>query len=475
MRPIKKKFSKNNFFNSLRFRFALWTSGFLFIVLLFFSTYVYFYLENKLLTTIDDSLQLSASQAIAAVNIENDQINFSDSVPEGNTASLIQDRGLTIRILDLKGSIIDGYGPYRNSEIDSTAFNQAIQNQTTFNNYADNRQETGVRFFSAPIIENNQVVAIIQVAESLQAYHDTLNQLRFAILIGTPLLIFFAGLGGYFLSSKALSPIDKMTLTAQRISADDLSQRLNIHNSDDEVGRLAKTFDSMLERLEQSFKRERQFTADASHELRTPLAAMQAIISVTLSEKRKTKDYITALEDLSEETDRLKLFTEELLSLARNDANKPLNFEEVNISTLLSDLCDSLQPLAGQKNLMINYDFSNDYHVLGDLDRLISLFVNILDNAVKYSSSGDILVSIQQYNQLIEVRIKDKGIGISEQDLPMVFNRFFRVEKSRSKRGSGLGLAIAAEIAKNHGGTIAAESELGSGSEFIIRLPALKV
>lgn len=472
MKPIKQLITNNNFFSSLRFRFALWTSVFLFIVLIIFSTYVYFYLENKLITTIDDSLKLSASQAIAAINIENGQINFSDSVPEGNSESLLQDRGLTIRILDTKGAIIDGFGPYKNLLFNPSALSRAIQNQSTINNYIDRVQDINIRFYSAPIIENNQVVAILQVAESLTSYHDTMNQLRVAIFLGTPLLIIFAGLGGYFLSSKALSPIDEMTLTAQHISADDLSDRLNIKNPYDEVGRLAKTINGMLERLEQSFKRERQFTADASHELRTPLAAMQAILSVTLAEKRKVKDYVIALEDLSEETDRLKLLTGELLSLARNDSQKQLDIEKVNLSTLLSDLCDSMQPLAAEKSLTINCDIPYKYYVLGDQDRLISLFVNIIDNAIKYSFHGEIVISIQKKKQFIEIRIKDNGIGISKQDVPLVFNRFFRVEKSRSKRGTGLGLAIAAEIVKNHNGSIRLESTLGVGSEFTIILPA---
>jgi signal transduction histidine kinase len=283
-----------------------------------------------------------------------------------------------------------------------------------------------------------------------------------------------SGLGGYFLASRALAPIDQMTRTAQRISAEDLSARLNLPSTNDEVGRLAATFDHMLARLDEAFQRERQFTADASHELRTPLAAMQAIIGVIRAERRKPQDYELALDDLAEETDRLRSLTENLLLLARRDTNQPMVFDEVDIALLLRDLSDSLRPLAEKKGLSLVSNLPERLMINGDSDGLIRLFVNLLDNAIKYTPSGSITISMSlPANNMLTVAITDTGVGIPANDLPHIFDRFYRVERSRATRGSGLGLAIAAEIVQAHRGTIEVTSNPGEGTTFSVRLPVV--
>jgi signal transduction histidine kinase len=265
-----------------------------------------------------------------------------------------------------------------------------------------------------------------------------------------------------------------MTRTAQRISAEDLSARLNLPSTNDEVGRLAATFDHMLARLDEAFQRERQFTADASHELRTPLAAMQAIIGVIRTERRKPQDYELALDDLAEETDRLRSLTENLLLLARRDTNQPMVFDEVDIALLLRDLSDSLRPLAEKKGLSLVSNLPERLMINGDSDGLIRLFVNLLDNAIKYTPSGSITISMSlPANNMLTVAITDTGVGIPANDLPHIFDRFYRVERSRATRGSGLGLAIAAEIVQAHGGTIEVTSNPGEGTTFSVRLPVV--
>jgi signal transduction histidine kinase len=255
---------------TLRFRFALWVIGLLVIVLIAFGAFMYVSLAQGLFSSIDDSLQLSATQAIAAVNIENGAINFSDSIPEETTANL-QARGLTIRVLDATGQVIQAVGPYRSLPVDGISLRAAQQLQPAYANVPGPGHET-VRFYTAPILDNQHVIGLVQVAQSLAQTQRTLDQLLAALLIGGPLLIVMAGLGGYFLAARALDPIDRITRTARHIAegGEDLSARLNLPAIDDEVGRLASTFDAMLAKLDESFQRERQFTADASHELRTP-------------------------------------------------------------------------------------------------------------------------------------------------------------------------------------------------------------
>ena len=460
------------FWQTLRFRFALWVAGLLSAVLVFFSIFVYVSLKNGLLSAVDDFLRLSASQAIAAVNFEDDHINFSDSVPEGPNAAELVERGLTIRILSPRGNLIEASGLYLSFPVDPNSLAAAQTNQSIFATVSDPLEGEPVRFYSAPIIQNESLVGIVQVAQSLAPIEDTLARLLATIFFGAPILIGIAGFGGYFLASKALAPIDKMTRTAQRITAVDLSARLEVPGTNDEIGRLAATFDNMIRRLDEAFQRERQFTSDASHELRTPLAAMQAIINVIREDRRSPEDYEQALDDLAEETDRLKVLTEDLLKLARNDTINTFMFEKLDISTLLSDLTDSLRPLAEKKGLKLIGDFAESVIISGDSDSLIRLFVNLLDNAIKYTTDGEITVSIRTpTNHTVEVSITDTGQGIPGVDLPHIFERFYRVEKSRAMRGLGLGLAIAAQIARAHGGKIVADSILDKGTTFTVHLP----
>jgi heavy metal sensor kinase len=465
---------KSPFWRTLRFRFSLWVAGLLLIVLAVFSTYVYFNLRMSLLSGIDNALRLSATQTIATSNIQNGQVNFSDSPPDGSTAADLQERGLTIRILSPDGKLLEGFGPFSNLPLSVNGLDAGSRMKPAITTVAVSTGSDPVRLYSEPVLDNGQLVGVIQVAQSLEDMYDTLSHLLAAILLAAPLLIGIAGIGGYFLAARALSPIDQMTLTAHRISAEDLSARIDLPGTDDEVGRLAATFDHMIRRLDEAFQRERRFTADASHELRTPLAAMQAIINVIRADRRSAEDYEQALDDLAEETDRLRTMTEDLLKLARSDSNKTLEFEEIDLSLLLSDLADSLRPLAEQKGLCLTIDIPESYIITGDGDSLIRLFVNLLDNAIKYTSSGDIRVSIRRSMQnTIAASITDTGQGIPPEDLAHIFERFYRVEKSRGMRGSGLGLAIAAQIARAHGGEIVVSSKVGEGTIFTVRLPVM--
>jgi len=314
-------------------------------------------------------------------------------------------------------------------------------------------------------------VAIVQVAQSLDDIQNTLQRLLVTLLISVPILVIIAGVSGYFLAARALAPIDQITLTTRRISGEDLSARLNIPVTDDEVGRLTQTLNDMLARLDDSFQRERQFTNDASHELRTPLTAMQAILGMIREKRRTPKEYEQALDDLNEEADRLRTLVENLMRLARGEKRSDNIYEIINLSTLINDVADSLRPLAEIKDLILACDIPEHLKTLGDSDELIRLFVNLLDNAIKYTEHGKISITAQKNAKEIAVNIEDTGIGISHEHLPHIFDRFYRVEESRVTRGAGLGLAIAQEIAIAHNGIIEAHSTTGRGTTFTVRLP----
>ncbi|MDX1523201.1 MAG: ATP-binding protein [Anaerolineae bacterium] len=270
-----------------------------------------------------------------------------------------------------------------------------------------------------------------------------------------------------------MAPINKITRTAHHISTNgDLSARLNLATTDDEVGRLANTFDIMLARLDDAFQRERRFTADASHELRTPLTTMRTILGTMLSQKRSTVEYEEALADLAEETDRMRDLTQGLLSLARNDdASTPKTDETVDLSKLLHDISEPFEELANEKGLSLTRYIPENLALTGDGDALVGLFSNLLANAIKYTPQGKINLSARSTDKGIEVTVADTGIGIAPDDTPHIFERFYRVDKSRSTPGTGLGLAIAHDAVLAHRGRLSVESELGQGTTFNVWLP----
>lgn len=441
-----------------------------------FGGFLYVTLARGLAATVDDSLQISAAQAIAAINIEDNQINLSDVMPSESVAAL-RERGLTIWVLDAAGTIVQTSGRYQALSIPAASLEAAQQQRTRFATITttaiSSTDDAGVRMYTAPILINDRLIGIVQVGQSLADEHEILERLLVALLTGIPLLMGVAALGSYLLARRALQPIDHMTQAARRISAEDLHARLNLPPTDDEVGRLAATFDDMITRLEASFQRERQFTADASHELRTPLSAMQMILDVIRSERRTVEDYEQALDDLTHETNRLRTLTEDLLRLARSDAALPIRHETIDCSTLIFDVADVLSPLAYAKQLTFTYDVPAGIEVQGDSDQLIRLFVNVIENAIKYTESGGIQICCQPSRTTVQIRISDTGVGIAPTHLPHIFERFYRADSARTTDGTGLGLAIAQHIVQLHAGTIDVESEQGSGSTFAITLPRI--
>lgn len=472
MRPEMKK---PGFWRTLRFRFALWTAGLLFAVLAAFGAFVYFSMARGLSASIDDSLSLNASQVIAAVEVEHGKIDLPDNFEEGPDSADLRERGLTLRLLTPDGQVLGTLGSSRALPIVPESLAAAREQRTTFTTVSDPLTEGEVRVHTAPITDDNEVIGVVQVAQTLAGVEETLNRLLTALLVGVPLLAIVAGLGGYLLAARALAPIDRITRTARRISAEDLSARLNLPATEDEVGRLAATFDEMLAHLDESFRRERQFTADASHELRTPLAAMQVILGTVLQRRRAPAEYEQALADLAEEIDRLQTLTEALLLLARGEARQLASRERVDFSTLLCDVTDSMRPLAKAKGLTVTCVVGDGLALMGDTDGLIRLFANLLDNAVRYTEHGGVTVRAGASSDgTISVTVADTGRGIPAELLPRVFDRFYRVDKSRTERGAGLGLAIALDIAHAHDGTIEVSSIVGKGTTFTVQLPSAR-
>lgn len=318
----------------------------------------------------------------------------------------------------------------------------------------------------------------LSAAVPTEPFDQALDRFRLTEKRFLPLLVILASLLGYWLSGRALAPVNRIIRSAEQIGLQNLSQRLEVPRAADELQRLTVTLNAMLERIESSVKRIRQFTANASHDLRTPLSLIRTHAELALRRTRTESEYRESLSRIlwaSEETTQL---VEALLSLARADAGAAnLHFSEMDVVPALQKTCKQVAVLAHSKGLSFSAHLPNgSLCVRADSTALESLFLAVLDNAVKYTPAGGLVwLRFSIFSDEVAIEVEDTGVGIAAEDLPRIFDRFFRADQARSREvpGSGLGLSIARWIAEMHKGRIEVESQLGSGSRFRIMLPLL--
>ncbi len=303
-----------------------------------------------------------------------------------------------------------------------------------------------------------------------------LRHLRIVLLWSAPVVLLIASLGGFWMSRRALAPVDEMTRTARSIGIQNLSRRLTVPATGDELQRLSETWNDMLARLEAAVKRLSQFTADASHELRTPIALIRTTAELTLRRERSVETYREALRQIVSESERTTRLVEDLLLLARADAGLPaLPLERLELTPLVREVCEQGQILAEARHLKISADVPQEpVFVTANDPALRWLLLLLVDNAVKYTPAGGrITVSVDHNSGVASVAVRDTGIGIPDSALPHVFERFYRADDSRNRDagGAGLGLSIAKWIAERHHASLEAESVVGEGSIFRIRFP----
>ncbi len=326
-------------------------------------------------------------------------------------------------------------------------------------------------------VEDQRVV--LRVAYSEEGLWRELREFGEVLLLSFPIAVLLAGFGGYALARKALSPIDSMATQATKISAERLGDRLSIENPEDELGKLGAVFNQMLGRLQTAFDQLRRFTSDASHELRTPLTAIRSVGEVALQDQRSPAEYRDVIGSMLEEVDRLTRLAESLLALSRADTgHAQLQREDISLVHVAREASSVVEVLAEEKRQRI--DIEGDADIVVSVDRLIlrQAIVNLLDNAIKYSlTESRILVRVQSgADKQAFLDVVDQGPGIPNEHQPYVFDRFYRVDRARTREwgGAGLGLSITRWAVEAHGGDITLESEEGHGSTFRVSLPFVK-
>ncbi len=321
----------------------------------------------------------------------------------------------------------------------------------------------------------------IFVAYPLAPVYDVLDSVFYNILIIAPIALLISIIGGWFLGRKSLRPVDTLTKAAKEITAQNLNQRLPALDVDDELGRLTVQFNDMIERLQKSFLQVQQFSADASHELRTPLTIMRGEIEIALRSQRMSKHSRELISSIYDELLRLSSIVESLMLLIKSDTGSLVFvMKPVHLDELIQELCEDAQTLAKSKTIEVSLEYSEAATINGDLTRLKQVFLNLIDNAIKYTPAhGTVTLSLINDSGNACVTIKDTGIGIPADEREKIFTRFYRVQHSNSSLedvgGSGLGLSIAKWIIEAHHGSIDVQSREGQGSTFTVKLPLKKL
>lgn len=328
-----------------------------------------------------------------------------------------------------------------------------------------------VRVVTKPLIVGGQVYGLVQVGQSLQPVEDTIRQIGLISAFSALCVIVLAGLSGWFLAKKAFESVDKMIARAQVADASSgPGRRLHYEGPEDEIARLVRTLNGMLERVEESVEAQKRFIADSSHELRTPLTAIRGNVDL-LERETDEQSRSESLDSIKREAERMSRIVQNLLLLAQLDAQSSFNPHEVELDTLLLDVFRQAKVMAGSRRVQLgNEDVAT---VKGDADQLKQMLLNLVDNAIKYTPpDGQITLALYRDDQWARIEVADTGVGIPEEHLPHIFDRFYRVDKvrSRSQGGTGLGLAIVKSIAELHGGQVTVTSSVGQGSSFAVWL-----
>ena len=464
------------FFKSIRFRLTLWYAVTLAVILFLFSALLFLKIRDQLYREVDREL-LAIAESLASPTLA--PFRFSapsvfDQVLEDFLGARIE--GKYVRFLTVSG----GTGAHSTNlkdfkfRLSKADFRKVLRGNPVFST-DKHRGSPPLRVISYPVFDNDNLTMIVQSGAALQDTEDHLHQILMVFYVSVPASLILFSCGGWFLAGRALKPVDLITRTAQQISAENLSQRLEVINPNDEIGRLATTFNTTLARLEDAFIRTRQFSVDVSHELRTPLTILRGETEVGLKWTREPEEFRQILQSNLEEINRMSGIIEHLLDLSKADAGVlVLELQELDLKELLAEQVQAMRLLAREKHVNLVFEESRSAIVKADEVRLRQVFRNLLDNAVMYTSAGgDVRLAIDIAGNRVKVSVLDTGIGIPAESLPKIFDRFYRVDKARNRAhgGSGLGLSLARSFVEAHGGTIEVASEPGKGSIFTVYLP----
>lgn len=457
---------------SIGFRLAAWYFLVFAAGAAAFGIAAWFGMRASLYDAVDDGLRDRVRGVQTFVQSQIAELSLPEMRDEFREHSVLGPGGDLLQVCDQHGAWL-----FRSEPLESN--NVAI---TLPGDLRSPRFETGqvdrhpMRFYSQRITIDGAPYTV-EIAVPLDEVFGALERFRTLLLLVAPVLLIGASAGGYWISRRALAPVDEISRAAQRISIENLTQRLRVPRSGDELQRLSETLNAMLARLDASVRRMAQFTADASHELRAPVALIRTTAEVaTLRRDRPSSEYLDALDDILEESERTSQVVESLMLLARSDAGgASVERHDLDARSVVREAAEQGEKLAHSNGLEFRLETADlPVPIQGDPESLRRALLILIDNAIKYTpGGGTVRVRLCADQDRAVVSVSDTGIGIAEDDLPHIFERFWRADRARTREraGAGLGLSIAKQIVEMHSGSIRVESRPGKGSTFQILLP----
>jgi two-component system OmpR family sensor kinase len=480
-----------NMLDSVRVRLTVWYSAVLAVVLFLVSVTTYLIVRKTSMERTDEDLAVLADSFLVTFQAElaDDPSSHASAILSAARQSMVEHRSNSDAFVVLapgreivaNSSDAISAGTRANVWVTRAIASKDFERFAT----ASESKETNLATIAGPRLraysrqfKANEQNYVLVILHSLHGQNEMLETIRLTFTWMILLGLLLAGTGGYFLARKSLAPVVAMGAHARRIGATNLHERLPVLNANDELGQLATIFNDLLDRLDQSFDRQRRFIADASHELRTPLAILRGEAEVAMSQHGRTaKDYLESLGILHEETSRLIKIVEDLFTLTRADSGQYLlSPEDVYLEEVVADCAHSARTLAREKNIELSVDASSECLVQGDRALVRRMILNLLDNAIKYTAEGGrVDIACRAATGGFEIHVTDTGPGIPVELHSRIFERFFRADPARSRSGrtggAGLGLSIALWIAQAHHGRLELVRSDATGSHFAVYLP----
>jgi heavy metal sensor kinase len=472
------------------------------VLVLLFGIAFYTSLQASFASNLDVTLQMRSQQVAEGVSSINGKItveNIVDELPELDaTAALIDtsddgdgteaksdqtqstapvhtNSSIFVRVLDRAGKTIYTTSTFPALSVPRQSVTQPLTRGIPWRGTIGSANGQDVRLYSTVLMDHTTIVGVVQVGQSLAGVNTRLQHIILGLLLVTPFILVLSSFVSYWLAGRAFGPIHRLAHTAREIGANDLHQRVLVPKARDEVQEFALIFNQMIERLEKAFVQQRRFVADASHELRTPVTVVRSMTEVALSQPGSSEDYMGVLREVNAEAERLGRLINDLLALARADERQAqFEVDSVRLDLLAIDTVESLESLAIERDITLSFQTAEPVTVRGDAARLIQVIISLVDNALTYTNAGGrVTVSVEIHDATAYLIVSDTGIGIAQEDIGHIFERFYRADPARSRAagGCGLGLALVEWIVHAHRGKVTVESQVGRGSTFTVVLP----
>ncbi len=456
----------------IRWRLTLFNALIIGAILLALGLSLFFLLREALISDVEDTAR---SRAVAAARAMESGEDLSDEAEQPTTD------GVFLIVRDARGKILDQTTNFSaGEEPDDPVWERVLASGKPTGGTAELSSEEPDYVYAVPVDPPAGSARVVEAGKSYDSVEDTLETFATVLVLGG-LLAFLLSVGGaYLLARAALSPVEAVVSSAREMTEGDLSRRLPVAHPKDEIGRLTTTINALLARLEAAFarreealSRQRRFAADASHELRTPLTSIAGY--ARMLEEWGLRDPQTAREGVAairRESERMQRLVEGLLALTRGDEGAPLEIEDHDLAAVAEEAARTARTAADGETTVEYLPTQRPVYAPFDRNRIRQVASILLDNAVKYTPDGGrITVTVRETDGWAGLEVSDTGIGIPEDQLPLIFDRFYRADKARASGGAGLGLSIARQIAEAHGGRIEVESAPDTGSTFTLMLP----